>query len=287
MDGGQDGHAVTTPSIRLRQAAPKAFIVAHREDTTELESTLQSQGFAVQVVKGPYTPEQLEYSALVRCLINHANVWKIVATENQDCLVVEADFVPVKDFGSLRSPLPHRPDDPGVGLGWLYSAGSTLYGIDEEGYPFGHGNTTVAYQLTPAAAKALLDFFEREMAVEDPGTYRPWETYLGVYMRRERGFRNYIPVYQYGEHGGVPNTEHASVHKRGWHQADLLMGPLEFQPQYARNAPLHYRFIRLRGYVRAWVRLLRLRFYDHRYVDPGMDRMKMARLAIARMFHLA
>jgi hypothetical protein len=253
-----------------------------------LESTLSAGGFSVHVVRGPYAAHQLKYSALIRCLVNHANAWTLIAKEARDCLVVEADFVPVTGLGRMSGPLPNRPDDPRVGIAWLYSAGSTIYGVDADGYPFGHGNTTVAYQITPRASRAMLDFFSREMAVEDPGRYRPWETYLGIYMRRERGFRNYVPVYQYGEHGGVPNVEHRSARVRPWHQADVLHGPLAFMPLYARSSRLRYLWVRARAYMRGWARLVLLRYFDPRYTDTDSElgRRTMAWHAIGRLLYL-
>ena len=84
-------------------------------------------------------------------------------------IIVEADFVPVRGFGDL--PVPFPPNKSAAQFGWLYSLGSILYGVSENIYPHGHGNTTVAYVATPSAANALLDFFEREMQRADKGNY--------------------------------------------------------------------------------------------------------------------
>ena len=56
---------------------------------------------------------------------------------------------------------------------------------------------TVAYVLTPSAAKALLEFYEKEMSRPNPGEYRLWETYVGVFLRKQKGILNYLPVYSY------------------------------------------------------------------------------------------
>ncbi len=279
----------TPPPSKLVDRVRKVFIVAHREDIRPLESELQAQGFEVEVVRGPYTDEQQGYCAQIRCLVNHANAWRRVVGEDGACIVVEADFVPVRNFGSLPSALPDRPDDTLVGMAWLYSGSATLYGIDQNGFPFGNAGTLVAYQLTPRVATLLLDFFVQDMAVPQPGDYRPFDTYLGVYLRRQRRCRNYLPVYQYGEHGGIANKEHGTQHARGWHEADVLFGPLSFLPLYARGSRLRYRAHRLRGYLWGWMRLVRLRFYNPRPQAslPLNRRARMVYFAVARMFRVA
>ena len=67
----------------LRSASSGVLIVAHNEDTTVLQSTLISEGFRVGEVRGPYTPEQLRFSAIMRCLVNHANAWRIAARRDK------------------------------------------------------------------------------------------------------------------------------------------------------------------------------------------------------------
>lgn len=274
--------------VKLIEMTNQAFVVAHTEDTHALESVLTAQGFRVVVQRGPYSPEQRSYSSAMKCLVNHANVWSQVAAGTQPAIVVEADFVPVRQFGLRICPMPFDPLDKAVGFAWLYSAGSTLYGFDKHGFPHGHGNTTVAYVLTPAVARDLLIFFSRETAKTLAGKYTNWETYLGIYLRKERGVLNYIPVYQYGEHGGLPQPEHRKQGIRAWHQADILLGSLEFAPQYAKGSRLRYILYRARAITRGWARLFTLRFYDPRYVnaDSSKGRVAMALFSVARLGRL-
>lgn len=145
-------------SSKLIEMTDQVFIVAHREDTTRLQSTLAAQGFKIRVQRGPYSEEQQRFSSQVKCFVNHQNVWRQVAAGTQRAIVVEADFVPVRAFGTRPSPLPDDMDDQTVGFAWLYSAGSTLYGFDRRGFPHGHGNTLVAYLITPQCARMLLVF---------------------------------------------------------------------------------------------------------------------------------
>jgi hypothetical protein len=153
----------------------------------------------------------------------------------------------------------------------------------------------VAYVFTPPAAKSLLEFYEKEMGAERPGEYRLWDTRLGIFLRWERGILNYIPVYQYGEHGGIPNKEHRGRiagwdrEIRGWHQADVLWDRLTFLPIYARESQLLYRLFRIRGRLRGWARALTLRFFDPRDMNADSSRgpSYMLALSIVRLFGLA
>lgn len=276
-------------SSTLIKMTDRVYIVAHKEDTSRLESTLAAQGFKVRVQRGPYSEEQQRFSSQVKCFVNHQNVWRQVAAGDQRAIVVEADFVPVRAFGARPSPLPNDADDQTVGFAWLYSAGSTLYGFDKHGFPHGHGNTMVAYILSPHAARMLLNFFEREInKLSRVDQYLPFDSILGIYLRKECGILNYIPIYLYGEHGGLPQPEHAANRVRAWHQADILMDRLEYFPVYAKGSWVRYHAFRLRSIARGWLRLVLLRFYDPRYInnDTSRGRLWMAWFSLARLLKL-
>ena len=279
----------------LRSTCSEVLIIAHDEDTTQLERALNGEGLPFRVFRGPYTEEQRSFSAQIRCLINHANAWRYGFQAQHPIIVVEADFVPCRGFSRLPLPFAWSASCSEAKFGWLYSPGSILYGIDAEGFPHGHGNTTVAYVFTPPAAKSLLEFYEKEMGGAHRGEYRLWETYLGIFLRWEKGILNYIPIYQYGEHGGTPNKEHrgkvAGWHReiRGWHQADVLWNKLSFLPIYAQQSQFIYRVFRSRASLRGWARLLTLRFFDPRSTnaDSTRGRSFMMVLSIARLLGLA
>ena len=244
----------------LASVCREALVIAHKEDTTPLERALSGEGFLVQVLRGPYTEEQKRFTAQMQVLVNHANAWRHASQAQCPTLIMEADFVPCIDFGRLPMPFGGSPHYREPKFGWLYSPGSILYGIDAEGFPHGHGNTMVAYVLTPLAAKVLLNFYHREMETVQPDEYRLWDTYLGIFLRWENGILNHIPIYQYGEHGGIPNRGHRNRRidgrrVRGWHQADVLWSKLSFLPAYARNSSVRYRLFRFRGRLRGWARL--------------------------------
>jgi hypothetical protein len=276
-------------------ASPEVLIIAHNENTTQLEGALNEEGLPFRVFRGTYTEEQKGFSANLRCLINHANAWRYGSKVQHPVIVVEADFVPCRGFSRLPLPFAWSASCSEPKFAWLYSSGSILYGIDAEGFPHGHGNTTVAYVFTPLTAKSLLEFYEKEMAREQPGKYRLWETYLGIFLRKEKGILNYIPIYQYGEHGGIPNKEHQGRiegwHRkiRGWHQADVLWNKLSFLPTYAQRNRFIYLAVRTRARLRGWARLLTLRFFDPRCTNADSIRGPsfMLVLSIARLLGLA
>lgn len=274
---------------RLRDFASRIYLVAHQERVDDLQRCLESEGFDVQVVRGPYTAEQSRYSKNLRCLVNHANVWRLVAAARLPALVVEADFVPVRDFGRLPLPFPCADPVNEARFGWLYSGGTILYGFDALGFPHGHGNSTVAYALTPAATPALLEFQDHELRENPRGEYTSWESRIGVHLRWRAGILNYFPIYHYGEHGGRPNLEHGQAGVRGWHQADVLFRPLAFLPGYAEGSQLRFRIVRGRAWLRGVLRLLTLRFFHPGRVnhDSSRGRLAMAGLSVARLLHLA
>jgi hypothetical protein len=270
----------------LIDVTDRCYVIAHREDVTALVTTLGSEGYSCEIVRGPYLDSETRLPAIMRCLVNHRNAWRGVAAATRPALVVEADFVPVRGLAQLPSPLPYVPNDANVGFAWLYSAGSILYGFDRYGYPHGHACTTVAYILTPAAAQCLIRFADREVGVALlDGRYRPWDTYIGIYLRKECGIVNHIPRLSYGEHGGIAQAEHAVEGIRGWHQADRLVGELPFLPLYARGSRLRFALVRARAYARAWARVGLLRYFHPFRVnaDSSRSRIGLAVFTVARL----
>lgn len=200
----------------------------------------------MRVVRGPYTEEKLKYSAQSRCLVNHANAWRLAKESQGPVLVVEADFVPVVGFGDL--PMLWDVTEQEGACGWVYSGAPIFYYFDENGYVRGHSATMVANVFTPGAAEALLGFAEEELAnTAVKGDYSPWDVRLGTWLRYKRGIPNYLSFRQYREHGGIPNPEHKKNRIVSWHQADVLQGRLSFMPLYAKNGKLRYLVFRARA----------------------------------------
>ena len=274
---------------KLKDAVERVFIVAHREDITALRSALEREGFTVEVVRGPYLEQQLLWSAQMRCFANHANVWRNALTLRGLVLVCEADFVPVEGIGNLPIPFSFPIPSDENRFAWLYNPGPTLYGADIANNLYGHGNTTVCYLFSAKCGKVLVDFFDREITKHDGKTYRLWETYLGIFLRWEHGIKNFFVERQYGEHGGHPNPEHASHGRRpwqNWHHADLLAGKLAFLPLYARGSLLRYYAWRLIARARGAVRIISLRYFDPRHVDPDQNRLRLSAYTLRRLARL-
>lgn len=219
---------------RLVDHIGPTLIVAHREDTTPLETALTQAGCRVTVLRQVHRPEYQDYARSYLCLLNHQQAWERAEQSAHPTLIVEADFVPVVNFGRL--PVSFDPEDTDLGIAWLYTCAPQAYAITANGYAVGYSTAMVAYVITARSAAVL-----RQRAQEvttDPGPYRysPWDSGLAYYLQ-DRGFRNYVPFRNYGEHGGLPNPEHFQNRLSRTHRADVLYGPLSFRPSYACDTP--------------------------------------------------
>ncbi len=233
---------------RLSDRLGQTFIIAYKEDTEELESTLKKEGLDPLVMRQQHQPEYKDYSPSYLCLLNHRSVWEIAKNETKPTLIVEADFVPVIGFGKL--PFPFNINQSDVGVGWIYTCASQLYSVTPEGYGEGFSVSTVAYIVTPKAAEKLLELEAQKKENPGPKNYSSWDSELDNFLR-DRGLRNYIAFRNYGEHGGKPNLEH---HERGLskvHRADVLYGKLAFMPLYAEGEKnSHLQLLWARFYAR-------------------------------------
>jgi hypothetical protein len=191
---------------------------------------------------------------------------------------VEADFVPVTGFGALPVPVPVERWNNS--LGYLYSVGPEIWDLAGVNVARGHGGSTVALWISPAVASLLLEFFDEEVRTVRPGAYSGFDSKIGYWLL-QRGVESYIPYRHYGEHGGIPNPEHAVAGLGRPHQADVLQGKLAFLPAYARGRLFKYWRIRVRARMWGLLRLIcgrYLRWHDFRRADPW----KMIRFAVGR-----
>ena len=136
--GFNSGGAANT----LHSVSSGVIVVAHKEDTTALTNTLLADGFSVEEVRGPYTAEQQKFSAIMRCLVNHAHAWRMAADRDRPTIIVEADFVPVKGFGRLPVPVPQQKLS--YSLAYLYSIGPQVWDLASRDVARGHGGGAVA-----------------------------------------------------------------------------------------------------------------------------------------------
>jgi len=268
---------------KLGEIIKKVYIIAHNENVQQLVKAMQIENFECEEIRTKYTEEQMSYSRNIRCLINHATSWRKIANSQGYALVVEADFVPVKNMAML--PLPFVPRPSVKAMAWLYSVGPVIYHVDDDGAMYGHNAGTVAYVLDEICAVELLSLYEQEMSVENPGKYRPWEVHLPIQLRRKRGIRTYIPYRMYGEHGGLPNREHDQYNYRGWHQADALAGSLHFMPLYSKGSYLRYKLFRTVGWARGIYKFVTGKYFDTwgNWYCSKESRMERLRFAFRRL----
>ena len=201
--------------------------------------------------------------------------------------MVEADFVPCRGFGSLPLPFPWEWRDRS--WAWLYAGGPRLYERLPGGFLRGHACTTVATLLGPEVARTLVGFADEEIARNGTGTLSPWDTYLQYYLKK-KGMLSFFPARQYGEHGGIPNPEHAvaGMGMQGSHQADVLWGPLRFLPAYARGSRIRYGGYRSRAKLLGAARLLTGRFVEPgtwRNVPDAGTRLRLVATGIRRLLN--
>lgn len=263
----------------LRDVCSEAIIVAHREETSALVAALQHEGFAVEEVRGPYPEGAATYSLIMRALVNHANAWRIAAARARPTLVVEADFVPVRGFGALPSPIPGERAE--TTIGYLYSVGPQVWDLFPNGAGRGHGGGCVALLIPPPVARLLVDFCDEEIANNPSGDYSVWDTRVGYWLNA-RGVECAIPYRHYGEHGGRANPEHARHRSGKNHHADVLMGRLAFLPQYAGGSRLRFRAIRCNAFVWGVLRLAAGRVIAARDARR-FGWIKMLRFAVGRL----
>src|SRR5262245_15606983 len=153
----------------LRVVSSGVIIIAHKEDTAPLRIALEAEGFAVDEVRGPYTTEQLNFSAIMRCFVNHANAWRIAAKRDRPTIIVEADFVPVKGFGDLPAPVPAAKFSNS--LAYLYSTGPAIWDLATANVARGHGGGAIALLIPPKVAVLLLQFFDEQLNANPLGKY--------------------------------------------------------------------------------------------------------------------
>jgi hypothetical protein len=274
----------TSQNNSLAKNISKVLIIAYKESTEQLEEIFIQAGFECAVLRQEIKPEYQNYSHSYLCLMNHCRAWEIATTETKPTLIVEADFVPV--FGIDKLPLPFNPNQSNVGVSWLYTCAPQVYSVSQEGHAEGFSVSTVAYTVSPLAAKALLGLAEEITQNNGNKNYSSWDSTLDKYLR-DRSFKNYIPWRNYGEHGGAPNPEHHQHKLSKTHRADLLYGKLAFTPIYAanqKNPVMAFFAVRFQARCKGIARLLLGRFLRPKVVQNSKTPGKLIRFALFRHF---
>jgi len=265
---------------RLNRICRQAYLITHREDTRPLRKALNQQGFAVTAIRSSYSPRERTFASSERVLINHAKAWQAIARSGCHGLVLEADFVPVRGFGQLLLPVPRGRLK--TSIAYLYGVGVEFWDLAEHPSVMrGHAGGMVAYAIAAEVAASLLSFVSTHRRQNPDGHYSCWDSKLGYWLK-ERGIESYLPLRQYGEHGGVGNPEHAAAGLRATDHADALSGPLCFLPAYAQGSTLRFLWTRWLARLWGWGRLLAGRTLTvHNLLRSNP--VAMARFAVGRL----
>jgi hypothetical protein len=227
----------------LRDVIGKVIIVAYREDVSSLVLSLTREGFDVEVQRLEYTKEEMKYTSASRTLLSHRKAWQRAMDVTGYTLVCEADFIPCRGIGKFEV---FWPLENAFAWGYLYQGSPRLLAIlGSQRFLRSHASPTVCYVINNNVASLLLKFFEQEK--NSLHTYFTFEAHLQWYVMGLGG-EAFMPRCHYGEHGGSPNPEHASLGKisrKGQHRADNLMGSLHFMPGYANGKILLFLWVRL------------------------------------------
>ncbi|MGC1306027.1 MAG: LPS biosynthesis glycosyltransferase [Phormidesmis sp.] len=264
----------------------QTFIIAYKEATEQLTDALTAAGCNCTVLRQVHQPGYETYSPSFLCLLNHRSAWELALRATKPTLIVEADFVPVKNFAAL--PPPFNPDDSAMGIAWLYTCAAQIYNVSttQSGtFAQGYSTSMVAYVITPNSARLLIDLAAQVEKDPGPRAYSVWDSGIEYYLR-DRHLHNYVPFRNYGEHGGLPNPEHKQNKLSKAHRADVLYGALAFAPMYACASGSVNRGLwvkeRVYGRIKGLGRLLLLKYLRREVVKKSAQGGKLVRYAIAR-----
>ena len=269
---------------QLIDSLGKVLIVAYKESTDLLQGYFTESGFDCQVIRQQHQPEYQNYSQSYLVLLNHRTAWEMAAQETQPTLIVEADFVPVINFHQL--PLTFSPQQPNVGISWLYTCAPQVYSVSADGYAEGFSTSMVAYIITPQGANHLLELAEAIAQNPGPTVYSSWDSQIEGFLRQKK-LKNYLPLRNYGEHGGLPNREHHQHGLSKSHRADVLYGKLAFLPIYANNSQIQFIWIRLKARIKGIARLLLNKFLRIAVVRGSSVPGRLIKFALSRQLTLS
>lgn len=270
----------------LSKTLSVSYILSYKEDVSQLEKFLAAENLNPEVIRASYTEEELQYSRATRCLMNHYAAW-VKATQHKGySLICESDFVPCIGLGDMPAFWPS--DDP-TAWGYLYTGSPRLIAIlGKESFLRVQMATTVAYVVNAKVASILIEFFKDITQKHGMQSYRLWDTEM-QWFAMGQGAAAYMPYRSYGEHGGLPNPEHAVILKNeGRHRADILAGPLCFLPPYALGSRLKYLKERTVYRIFGWLRLLTGRWIISckEYPLTSADRLRMYLLGMIRLLKI-
>jgi len=239
----------------LDQLIRRSYILAYKEGVAPLFSALAAENLNPEIQRASYSEEELAMPRQIRTFLNHYSAWKRAADEDGYTLICESDFVPCVGMGAFPSFWPLA--DP-LAFGYLYVGSPRLLAlVGDRRYLRAHSSPLVGYVVNAAVARILCDFFRDEIDRYGTQTYFTFDAHL-QWFAMGRGASAFIPMKNYGEHGGFPNPEHAAhgEPRAGEHHADNLAGRLHFLPQYSKGSRLRYLAVRAHSRLLGFGRLL-------------------------------
>lgn len=268
----------------LHQLVSRSYILAYKEDVAPLFSALAAERLHPEVLRASYTETELQMSRSMRTFLNHYSAWQRAAQQDGYTLILEADFVPCVGLGDFPSFWPLS--DP-LAFGYLYVGSPRILAlIGDKPYLRVHSSPLVAYVVNAAVARILCEFFKDD--VERYGTegYSTFDSHL-QWFATGKGAGAFMPMKNYGEHGGLPNPEHKlnGAPRAGQHRADNLMGRLHFLPQYCRGSALRYVPVRIQARLLGLGRLLANMWLSETNVYPYdlVSKLRMYLVGFRRM----
>ncbi|MGB3296055.1 MAG: LPS biosynthesis glycosyltransferase [Phormidesmis sp.] len=274
-------------SGKLIDCISQTFVIAYKEPTERLTAALTHAGCDCTVLRQVHQPGYETYSPSFLCLLNHRNAWELALRSEKPTLIVEADFVPVKNFAEL--PPPFDLADADMGIAWLYTCAAQIYNVSSDTFGQGYSTSMVAYVVTAKSARLLIELAAQVEKAPGPRAYSPWDSGIEYYLR-DRQLHNYVPFRNYGEHGGRPNPEHGKNKLSKAHRADVLYDKLAFAPLYAEiNGQVNrWQWLkgRLYGRIKGFGRLLLLKYLRAEVVKKSSQGKRLVWWAIARQLTL-
>ena len=247
----------------IRDVVRQAIVLAYKEDAQPLLTALEEERLPASLQRITYTPQELTYALNSRALLNHRLAWEKAAQLPGYTLICESDFVPCRGLGDFPV---FWPQTNARAWGYLYQGSPRLLWLSEgrPAYLRAHASPAVAYVVNGTVARMMLEYFEHLSSTQDLSQYFSFETFLQWYLMG-KGAAAYMPPRHYGEHGGLPNKEHAAIGKLnhgGEHHADNLMSGLRYLPQYARGSRLRFLVVRAKWRLLGIGRLLSGRWIE-------------------------
>ncbi len=270
----------------IRDVVRQAIVLAYKEDAQPLLTALEEERLPASLQRITYTPQELTYALNSRTLLNHRLAWEKAAQLPGYTLICESDFVPCRGLGDFPV---FWPQTNARAWGYLYQGSPRLLWLSEgrPAYLRAHASPAVAYVVNATVAGMMLGYFEHLSSTQDLSQYFSFETFLQWHLMG-KGAAAYMPPRHYGEHGGLPNKEHAAIGKLnhgGEHHADNLMSQLRYLPQYARGSRLRFLVVRTKWRLLGIGRLL-----SGRWIEPTnvydlsfRDRCRMFLAGAARL----